>query len=87
LPTGVPLDRAVDEAQRILSARKDKWLPGTGPGADPRFGGQTEEDWQNWLKFTGLTGQLDVGGLYTNELLDEVNDFDHEAIKKMAMEG
>lgn len=88
VPTGVSLDKAVDDAQRILTARKDKWLPGTGPGADTRFGGQTEEDWRNWLKFTGLTDKItDINSLYTNELLDEVNDFDHEAIKKMAMAG
>lgn len=88
VPTGVPLEQAIDEAQRILSARKDKWLPATGPGADPRIGGQTEEDWRNWLLFTGLSDKItDVSTLYTTDLLDEVNDFDHEAIRKMAIAG
>jgi NitT/TauT family transport system substrate-binding protein len=86
VPTGIPLDQAVDEAQRILSARKNKWMPATGSGADSRIGGQTEDDWRKWLAFTGLSGRIkDVSSLYNTELLDEVNDFDHEAIRKMAL--
>jgi NitT/TauT family transport system substrate-binding protein len=85
VPKGIPFEQAVKEAQKVLEVRKDKWLPGKGPGTDPRFGGQTNSDWEAWLQFTGLEGQVkDLSSLYTNELLDEVNAFDHEAIRKMA---
>src|SRR5262249_16293708 len=88
VPKGVPLEQAVQEAQRVLQARKDKWLPATGPGADPRIGGQTTQDWEAWLKFTGLEGQIkDPSTLFTNDLLDEVNAFDQAAIRKMAQQG
>jgi NitT/TauT family transport system substrate-binding protein len=88
VPKGVPFEQAVKEAQKVLEVRKNKWLPSSSPGGDPRFGGQTAKDWEAWLQFAGLEDQIKgTSVLYTNELLDEVNNFDQAAIKKMALQG
>ena len=85
VPKGIPLDQAIEEAQHVLQARKEKWLPGP---ADPRFGGQTPEDWRAWAEFTQTTGKLpDPAAIYTTALLDEANAFDQDAIRKLAAQA
>ena len=85
VPKGIPLEQAVREAQHILQARRDKWLPAKPGQGDPRFGGQTAQDWRDYAQFTGLSARLpDLSILYNTDLLAEANDFDHDAIRKMA---
>lgn len=83
VPKGIPLEQAVRDAQHILQARRDKWLPAKPSQGDPRFGGQTVQDWRDWAQFTGLS-LPDPSVVYNTDLLDEVNDFDHDAIRRMA---
>jgi NitT/TauT family transport system substrate-binding protein len=46
-----------------------------------------ESEWLDEVPFAGLEGQIDdVSVFYTNEFIDEINNFDTEAIKKYARE-
>lgn len=87
-PKGIDLEKAIKESQHSLNARKDKWFPAAGDTSDPRIGGQTQANWEEWLRFTQLDQKIkDASILFTNEILDEANDFDQEAIRKMAQQG
>jgi NitT/TauT family transport system substrate-binding protein len=61
---------------------------------EQRFGATSQDDWNSAKKIAlafsdlpGLDKRLaDHGAFYTNELIDEINDFDREAVIKQAKE-
>lgn len=72
---------AVDNLVEILQYRMANWEPYD----DVAMGHISEEEWQNELEFAGVADQIsDVDQFFTNELIEEINDFDAEAIRQMA---
>jgi NitT/TauT family transport system substrate-binding protein len=85
-PTNIPEDQAMREAVHVLQARLSKYkLEGR---ADPRFGAFTRDEWTSTQAFffdVGLINKKpDVGEYFTNDLIDDINRFDKEAIIKKA---
>lgn len=85
-PTDVPEEQALKEAVHVLEARLEKYkIEGR---EDPRFGPFTDAQWeatQNFLYENGVVSdKLPVSEYYTNEFIEEVNDFDHDAIIEQA---
>lgn len=83
-PKGKSEAEALVEARKVMDSRKDKWFPGAWQ-TDKRFGGQSLEEWQAQVTFAGLDGQVkDLSKVFTTDILDEVNKFDHKAIEAKA---
>lgn len=85
-PTGIPEDEALAEAVRVVKSRIDKTII---EGREiPLWGAFTDDEWevtQNFLLDNGvLTEARDVSFYYNADLLDEINDFDKEAILEQA---
>jgi NitT/TauT family transport system substrate-binding protein len=85
-PKGKTDAEAMQEALHVVNSRKDKWMPPPWDN-DKRFGAMKKEDWDAQVKFAGLEAQIkDTSPIFTNEILDEVNNFDRDKIIKMATE-
>jgi NitT/TauT family transport system substrate-binding protein len=88
-PKGKSEEDAMREALYVINVRKEKWFPGPFQ-KDKRIGGSTLEDWQGMVQYVGrLNPQVpaaikDPSALFTDELIDEVNQFDRAAIERMA---
>jgi NitT/TauT family transport system substrate-binding protein len=83
-PKGRPEDQAMSEAKAIMQSRLDKWMPQPGQ-PDQRFGAQSQPQWEIQSRFAGTEGQIrDWPKVFTNDLLDEINAFDREAIVRQA---
>jgi NitT/TauT family transport system substrate-binding protein len=85
-PTNMPEDQALREAVHVLQARLAKYqIVGR---ADPRFGAFTRDEWTSTQSFFLDVGFInkkpDVGEYFSNDLIDEVNNFDKSAIVKQA---
>ena len=85
-PTDVPEEQALSEAVHVLEARLQKYK--IADREDPRFGAFTDAQWeatQNFLYDNDVVSEkLDVSEYYTPEFVEEINDFDHEAIIEQA---
>ena len=85
-PTNIPEDQALREAVHVLQARLSKYK--TEGRADTRFGAFTPKEWTSTRDFffdVGLISKKpDVADYYTNDLIDDVNHFDHAAVVKQA---
>lgn len=74
------------ESRKINDSRREKWYPAAWQD-DKRFGAMSKAEWEAQVKFAGLEKEIkDVSGMFTTDLLNEVNNFDHAAIEKMARE-
>jgi len=83
-PKGKSEDEAVADAVFALDVRKEKWFP-LKSDPDQRMGVQTDEQWQNAVKIMNLEDKIkDVKPLFTNDIIDECNKFDFNAIAQMA---
>jgi NitT/TauT family transport system substrate-binding protein len=85
-PTNIPEDQALREAVHVLEARLAKYkLEGL---ADPRFGPFTRDEWtatQSFFFDVGMIkGKPDVGEYFTNDFINEINNFDKAAIIQKA---
>jgi len=50
--------------------------------ADRRWGAYTREEWQTWARILGVEDKVkDLGALYTNAAVDEINRFDPRKIE------
>ena len=84
---------ALKDLEIVMKSRRESWMR---PPSDPeqRFGATTADDWAAALRGAvigtsnkELAKQLGEGSsAFTNELIDEVNDFDKAAIVKQANE-
>jgi NitT/TauT family transport system substrate-binding protein len=88
-PKGKSEDEALKDALFVLIARKDKWFAPPSRG-DSRMGAGTLADWQGQVRYVGQQNPeviekiKDASTLFTNELIDEVNDFDRAEIQRLA---
>jgi NitT/TauT family transport system substrate-binding protein len=83
-PKGKGEDEAIADAVFALDVRKEKWFPNK-LDPDQRMGAQSEVDWQNAVKIMELDDKIkDVKPLFTNDIVDECNKFDHNTIAQMA---
>ena len=83
-PKGRTDAEAMKEALLVVNSRKEKWMPAPWQ-ADKRFGAQTREEWEAQVKFAGLEAEIkDVSGLFTTELLDDINKFDRAKVIEQA---
>jgi NitT/TauT family transport system substrate-binding protein len=84
LPKGKTQEQAVADGTAALDVRKEKWFPDKSD-ADQRIGAQSEIEWVNAVKMMELEDKFkDPSKLYTNDIVDECNKFDKNAIVDMA---
>jgi NitT/TauT family transport system substrate-binding protein len=82
-PADVSEEEAMAKALYILEARlKNYSIWPEDP--DQRWGAWATEQWSKYLAFLGLSEDLPVESIYTMELIDEINNFDEEAVREMA---
>jgi NitT/TauT family transport system substrate-binding protein len=80
-PTDKPEEQALKEAGVSLSVTANKYRPAD----NGQWGFISEERWQKFVDNNGLTDKIsDVTKLYDYSLLDVINDFDEEEIRKQA---
>ncbi len=83
-PKGKTEDVAIADAVAGLDVRKEKWLP-LKSDADQRMGVQSEVEWKNAVRIMDLEDKIkDVKPLFTNDIIDEANAFDQNALAQMA---
>jgi len=94
-PESRPKGRSEDEARKelafILKDRRNSWLP-RPDDPDPRMGASSLAEWEANIEMTAessrnprLAEQLgDPNRLFSNELIDEINAFDKQAVVEMA---
>ncbi len=94
-PESRPKGRSEEEARKelkfILKDRKNNWMRQPGD-PDQRMGASSLAEWVANVETTAQTSnnpdlakQLgDPNRLFTNELIDEINDFDKQAVVQMA---
>jgi len=84
-PKGMSLAEASKTYLQVLLSRKDKLK--VDDEKIKKFGAFDEGEWKAYLKFVGLDKKLSmdkVKTLYTNDLVNDVNNFDVKAIEKQA---
>ncbi|MBT2303636.1 ABC transporter substrate-binding protein [Variovorax paradoxus] len=96
-PDSRPKSKSEDESRReietILSQRRNNWIRWPDD-VDQRFGASTAAEWKSMIEITAKstnTPQLpqqigDVSNVFTNELVDEINRFDRNAVIRQARE-
>lgn len=89
-PKGKTEDEARKEMKFILKDRKENWMR-RGDDSDQRFGASSLDEWKAHLltaaetsKNPDLPKQVDANKVFSNELIDEVNQFDRKAVVQMA---
>ncbi|MFT3817223.1 MAG: ABC transporter substrate-binding protein [Rubrivivax sp.] len=93
-PESKPKSKTEDEARKemrfILKDRKENWMR-RADDPDQRFGASSLAEWKAHIDVTAETAklpdlakQVDANKVFSNELIDEVNQFDKEAIIAMA---
>lgn len=92
-PKGRSLDEARKELNFILKDRKNSWMR-RPDDPDPRLGAQSLIEWQTNIAIAAessknpkLAQELgDPNRIFSNELIDEINAFDPQAVIQMARE-
>lgn len=84
-PTGMSEEEALTHDTTIMQSRLVNHLP-ADDDPDPRWGAWAPEQWTSYLEFLELDTDLDVESLYTLDFVDEINDFDEEAVREFARE-
>lgn len=96
-PDSKPKGKSDEENRRdvelILSQRRNNWMRRDND-PDQRLGASTTTEWQTMVQVaTKATGNAqlpqqigDLGNVFTNELIDEINTFDKAAIVRQAKE-
>lgn len=84
-PKGMSTEKAMDLMLKVLTNRAPKLR--LDDEKIKKFGAHHDGEWVEYVKFVGLDKVLSkdmVKKLYTNELIDEVNNFDKEAVIRRA---
>lgn len=84
VPGDKTLDEAIDNVLHIIRYRIENWK--TEGRADTRWGWFDAVEWANEAELRDLVGVIDPTQFYTNDLINDINDFDEEAIRQMARE-
>jgi NitT/TauT family transport system substrate-binding protein len=94
-PESKPKGRTEEEARKelnfIMKDRKNNWMR-RSDDPDQRFGASSLAEWKANIDMTAETSKNpklaeelgDPNRLFTNELIDEVNAFDRQAVINMA---
>jgi NitT/TauT family transport system substrate-binding protein len=83
VPKGMSREKATKRMIKVLTNRAPKLRPDDGTEKIDKFGVHHDGEWNEYVKFVGLDKALSkdmVKGLYTNELIEEVNNFDRQAV-------
>jgi NitT/TauT family transport system substrate-binding protein len=92
-PKGKTEDEARKEIQFILKDRKENWMR-RPDDVDQRFGASSLSEWKANIDTASETSKNpklaaeigDPSGVFTNELIDEINAFDKAAVVRQAKE-
>lgn len=92
-PKGRSLDDARKEMKFILKDRKNNWMRRVDD-SDQRMGASSAAEWKSNIEVAAATSKNsrlaeqigDVNRLFTNELIDDINNFDKRAVVQMARE-
>jgi NitT/TauT family transport system substrate-binding protein len=79
IPKNVPLEQALQSAITTYTAYLDYITE-----RDGKWGYMPPDLMQNYAKFLGVEGKVDVTQFYTNDLIAYANDFDQQAIINQA---
>lgn len=83
-PAGQNATQQIDTIAQSFARRSKLWVP-TDPSA--KFGQISEQEWMDEIAFNGYSAKLkDPKVFFTNEIIQEANSFDIEAVKKQARE-
>lgn len=93
-PESKPKSKSEDEARKemrfILKDRKENWMR-RPDDPDQRFGASSLAEWKAHIEVTAETAklpdlarQVDANKVFSNELIDEVNQFDKAAVIALA---
>jgi NitT/TauT family transport system substrate-binding protein len=84
-PKDTDPQKALAQGLRILEARKPGW---TSPKTNGKNGLFIEEDWKNLSNFLLAGGQISqpvpTSRMYTNDMIDEINNYDRSAVIQQA---
>lgn len=71
----------IERIMRAFAKRSRIWR-----SSDPslRWGEIDRQEWASEVEVAGLSGRVDPTRCFTNELIDEINDFDEEAVRERA---
>ncbi len=84
-PKGKAEDEAVREMVRVVEARMDKWRVDDMPVK--KFGYGYKDRWEAYARFEGIVDKVgDVTHFYTNDLIDEANNFRQDDVIRQARE-
>jgi NitT/TauT family transport system substrate-binding protein len=92
-PAGKSLDESRKEIEIILGQRKNNWIRWPDD-PDQRWGASTADEWKALIDITAkstnnpqLAQQIgNVANVFSNDLVDEINNFDKAAVIKQARE-
>ncbi|MCC7107504.1 MAG: ABC transporter substrate-binding protein [Chloroflexi bacterium] len=90
-PTGIPEEQAIQEQKFIINVRAPWYGPRSADGKGPDLLGpwcyMDPARWDAWVEFLGLQDKIkDPSKFYTNEFVEEANNFDKAAVIQMARE-
>lgn len=83
MPKGMSKEKATARMLNVLVNRAPKLRPDDGSEKVNKFGAHHDGEWEEYLKFVGLDKVISkklLKELYTNDMIDEVNNFDRQAV-------
>ena len=83
MPKGMSREKATKRMLQVLVDRAPKLRPDDGTEKINKFGAHSDEEWEEYLKFVGLDKVISkelLKELYTNEFIEEVNNFDRQEV-------
>ena len=82
VPAGVPIDKAIKSAVETIKIRAP--LIERVVGTSNKWCDFPASAWTSYVDMIGLKGKVDPMEFYTNELINEVNDFDESKLRAWA---
>ncbi len=84
-PASKPTDKSEEQALKEAKVSLGITVNNYSPASDGRWGYISEERWQKFVDNNGLTAKIpDVKKLYDYSLLEEINKFDENEVRKQA---
>lgn len=83
MPKGMSKEKATARMLNVLVNRAPKLRPDDGSEKINKFGAHHDGEWEEYLKFVGLDKVISkklLKELYTNDMIDEVNNFDRQEV-------
>jgi len=83
MPKGMSREKATARMLTVLVDRAPKLRPDDGTEKINKFGAHHDGEWDEYLKFVGLDKVISkklLRSLYTNDMIDEVNNFDRQKV-------